>query len=703
MKGSRRRRRCPSRSPRRAAEEEDSGSYQRQQRPLSQQDAATDGSGCCEGQHPFGDESPTTSSLLCGNCYRERRIIRRRSNHDSRNRISSPTRIHARFLAVVVATLSVVLRRCCPLVTLPPSAHAFGNCFLPIGYYQQQRDYGYRGPDRQPLSSSSAFLTGRDSGGSDAAFRRRRKGRRTRLYDSETARTTAEIGIATAALGQARNDSSTAVLNGYRALAANNNDTASNGSVRYPSFASLVANCTSSETGGDAPRPTENGGFTHTLAARAKISAANKGKRPWNKGRQRSEEVRAKISAGVRARNRERLLRKLEEMGLTEEEYKERKREERRQKDAERRARRTENGGYRPTQETKDKISRILKEKYARGEVKPRSVDPDKVRRGFTHSEETRAKIAASLKKRWATDPAYRANMLEKSTRANTREHIRKKISESLRKRWQDPQFRSEMLSKFASRKKPFGGTHDSSHREKISAAMKAKWQDEEYRKKTLKSIANRKAAMKSPTATPTSVAPRPQKPNKTIRVSTSPATAGTAVKANAKPSSSSVGKRNASQESGGIARAIEPLKTPKPPKVNKKPSSSKKTTFKTKVSNDEPSISPFESEKHILPSDESDTGTATPLSDAAAIADSGKETDDSGSDNASNKKGRPKKKNGNVDLLKEERRDLYDLLYGDDDDVHSKNAGGIGGDSNYASLGDENLDNFDPYGLENF
>ena len=136
----------------------------------------------------------------------------------------------------------------------------------------------------------------------------------------------------------------------------------------------------------DVPQPTANGGYSHTVKSRAKISAANKGKVPWNKGKPRSEEVKARIAAGVRAKNRERLLKKLEDMGMTEEEYEAEKKDQRRKKEADRRARRTAKGGYRPTEATKKKISQILKEKHAKGEVKSRSkVDPSKVRRGFTH------------------------------------------------------------------------------------------------------------------------------------------------------------------------------------------------------------------------------------------------------------------------------------------------------------------------------
>lgn len=151
----------------------------------------------------------------------------------------------------------------------------------------------------------------------------------------------------------------------------------------------------------DVPTLTEAGGYTHTKASKAKISAANKGKTPWNKGKTRSEEVKARIAEGVRRKNRERFLKKLEDLGLTEEEYEQQKKEERRQKDAERRARKTANGGYKLTDETKKKISKALKEKHASGQVKKREYKGP-FRKGFSHSEETKQKIRETLKRKWA-------------------------------------------------------------------------------------------------------------------------------------------------------------------------------------------------------------------------------------------------------------------------------------------------------------
>jgi len=154
--------------------------------------------------------------------------------------------------------------------------------------------------------------------------------------------------------------------------------------------------------------PTENGGFFHTDESRAKISAANKGKTPWNKGRSHTEDLKRRISEGVRARIRQNLLAKVEAMGITIEQYEAQKREEKRLKEADRRKRKTESGGYTLTEETRQKISQTLKEKWANGEIKKR--DPSTyyrkdgvtgIRKGHSHSEATKQKIRLSLKNRW--------------------------------------------------------------------------------------------------------------------------------------------------------------------------------------------------------------------------------------------------------------------------------------------------------------
>jgi hypothetical protein len=74
-------------------------------------------------------------------------------------------------------------------------------------------------------------------------------------------------------------------------------------------------------------RKTDKGGYEHTNKSKSRISKANTGNTPWNKGKNRSSADKAKIAAGVRARNRTVLLEKLKRLGLTEEEWFEKKKE----------------------------------------------------------------------------------------------------------------------------------------------------------------------------------------------------------------------------------------------------------------------------------------------------------------------------------------------------------------------------------------
>jgi Fe2+ transport system protein FeoA len=74
-------------------------------------------------------------------------------------------------------------------------------------------------------------------------------------------------------------------------------------------------------------RKTTHGGYAHTNLSRSRISESNSGNTPWNYGKQRSSADKAKIAAGVRARNHTILLEKLENLGLTEEEWIKKKKE----------------------------------------------------------------------------------------------------------------------------------------------------------------------------------------------------------------------------------------------------------------------------------------------------------------------------------------------------------------------------------------
>ena len=68
-------------------------------------------------------------------------------------------------------------------------------------------------------------------------------------------------------------------------------------------------------------RRTDKGGYAHTTSSRRKIGEANKGNVPWNKGKNRSEESKAKIRLAVGARNQAILDANLKKIGMSQEEY----------------------------------------------------------------------------------------------------------------------------------------------------------------------------------------------------------------------------------------------------------------------------------------------------------------------------------------------------------------------------------------------
>lgn len=398
----------------------------------------------------------------------------------------------------------------------------------------------------------------------------------------------------------------------------------------------------------DAPLPTVNGGYSHTKASRAKIAAANKGKTPWNKGKARSEEVKARIAAGVRKKNRERLLKKIADMGLTEEEYNAQKKEEKRKREAERRARKTEKGGYRPTQETKDKISAILKEKWAKGEVKKRAPSTGQRRKGFKHSEETKQKIRESLRKRWADDPEYRAKKEESARKQNTTTSSREKIANTLKKKWEDPKFRAYMMEKIKQRKKPAKVSDE--HRAKISAAMKKKWQDEKYREKAVGNI--RKAA-----------ATRPSRPT-----------------ARRKPASVQATKPKQRELKNGII-AMVPETDPRKKAAKKKAvrKATTKTKAKTKAKTTATTATTKREKKAASkkkkvakaaeegPDDVGPIEAVKPLTQPKRVFEDLDDDDDDDLDDFGG--------NGDLAQLRHERRDLFDLLYGDEDDIGANDA----------------------------
>ena len=395
----------------------------------------------------------------------------------------------------------------------------------------------------------------------------------------------------------------------------------------------------------DAPLPTVNGGYSHTKASRAKIAAANKGKTPWNKGKARSEEVKARIAAGVRRKNRERLLQKIADMGLTEEEYNAQKKEEKRRREAERQARKTVKGGYRPTQETKDKISAILKEKWAKGEVKKRAPATGMRRKGFRHTEETKQKIRDSLRRRWNDDPEYRAKKEESARRQNSGATAREKIANTLKKKWEDPEFRAYMMEKIKQRKKP--AKPSAEHREKISQAMKKKWQDDTYREKAVGNM--RKTMAKNAASRPTT---------STARRKTRPATTDAT-----KPK-----QRELKNGIYAVVAESSPTKKVKKKAARKTKTKTKTTasgaTVATKPKKKKASLAKPKKKVHDIVEKSGDDGlieAVKPLTKPKRVFEDDDDDDDDDLDDFGG--------DGDLAQLRHERRDLFDLLYGDDGD----------------------------------
>ena len=201
-------------------------------------------------------------------------------------------------------------------------------------------------------------------------------------------------------------------------------------------------------------------GHPQSDESRSKISVANKGKTPWNKGGKHSPETRAKIAATSARNARKKLEAKAAAMGMTLDEWNASIEEERQKRKSEPRT---------VSDETRAKISLALKARWNNPEY--REANKNKVRANLnntggvrSHSPETRKRISESLKKKWAEDPEYREKVINTAISVETR----KKISASLRERWRDPEFRATMTERVR-------GNMPDEHRRKISEAIKVR------------------------------------------------------------------------------------------------------------------------------------------------------------------------------------------------------------------------------------
>jgi len=235
--------------------------------------------------------------------------------------------------------------------------------------------------------------------------------------------------------------------------------------------------------------------------------------------------------------------------------------------------------------------------------------------------------------------------------------------------------------------------------RERISESIRKKWEDETYRRKTLKGMS----------AYRDTLPPKPAKPKKERTVRKKRVGATTAVGGRPIGRKKKVGgakkkkvKRKSDEDDDDamivMASAVSLV------------GQEKRKAVAEEIKRN--------AEEDALKEEQKNDGVTSELTEGSVVESAKKEKRDI----KIKKKG--KKKDGDISVMREERRDLYDLLYGDEDEKKSSDGddddsgenddnvddqGDLLGDSSTFLRGiakqydDENLDNFDPYGLEDF
>jgi hypothetical protein len=231
-------------------------------------------------------------------------------------------------------------------------------------------------------------------------------------------------------------------------------------------------------------------GRPHTESSRAKISAANKGKVPWNVGKSHSEETRLLIAEKTREAMLRRKSLKLQELGLTQEDYDLQRLQQKKEK-----KRSTVKGGL--TEEGRRRISESVKERWKDPEYRAKYTVANKGARN--HSEATRARISEAITLKWQ-QPEYREKVKSKPT-----EEVRARISHTLKNKWQQQDFRDRMLAQQFPRTEEW--------KNKLSESIKNKWQDPEYRASVTSGIRSSNKTLVRRPFDP-SRPPRPRRPS---------------------------------------------------------------------------------------------------------------------------------------------------------------------------------------------
>lgn len=143
-------------------------------------------------------------------------------------------------------------------------------------------------------------------------------------------------------------------------------------------------------------------------------------------------------------------------------------------------------------------------------------------RRGWRHSEESKAKIGAAHKgRKCSADNIEKTNSANRGKKRSDEQRARMseaakgrkpspektngliewyranadKVSEERKERWKDPEYREKMSIALKSAKRDFSFRRDPVYREAIAQRMREKWKDPEFRERVIKSTRDTKSA----------------------------------------------------------------------------------------------------------------------------------------------------------------------------------------------------------------
>jgi hypothetical protein len=218
-------------------------------------------------------------------------------------------------------------------------------------------------------------------------------------------------------------------------------------------------------------------GTPHSAESKAKISAANKGKKPWNAGKQHSEETKRRIAEKTKEAMIKRKLEQATALGCTVEELDAQKEEDRREKKRIKDATRVKG----LTEDGRRRLSESLKKRWA--DPTFRSAYMESAKGNRNHSSDTKARISQAIKQKWLNED-YRA----KISRTSPSPEVRERISQTLKARWENPEFREKMMTRSFPRTDEW--------RALVSEKIRAKWDDPTYRAAVTVGIRNSNRTM---------------------------------------------------------------------------------------------------------------------------------------------------------------------------------------------------------------